>query len=124
MRATATPAAASGCITTAEVGKKHLGGVTPQTVRRYINEKGLPAHRVGLKMLFDPAEVEAWLRSRDTARLVAPLSGDDLDAHVHTLVDSFPPLTEEQVNKVALMLRGKASTGTDADGNTAMGGAA
>ncbi|OBB21110.1 hypothetical protein A5761_03105 [Mycolicibacterium setense] len=37
---------------------------TQQTIRAWVNEDGLPAHRVKGRLQYDPVEVEAWLRAR------------------------------------------------------------
>ncbi len=48
---------------------KHLG-VSRATINRWI-KRGMPHHKVGRVVLFDPAEVEAWIRSPATASTTA-----------------------------------------------------
>jgi len=42
---------------------KHLG-VSRDTVYRWIEEEGLPAHKTGRLWKFDREEVDRWVRSR------------------------------------------------------------
>ncbi len=37
---------------------------TQQTIRFWVAEEGLPAHRVNRRLYYDPIEVEAWLLAR------------------------------------------------------------
>jgi len=41
---------------------EHLG-VTKDSVYRWIEKRGLPAHKVGKLWKFDKEEVDAWVRS-------------------------------------------------------------
>lgn len=40
---------------------------TPETVYRWIKQKGLPAHRVGKRWVFKQAEVDSWVTSGKAA---------------------------------------------------------
>lgn len=51
-------AAPSGFLNTAEVSERFFGGTSPQTIRKYVNDDGLPAHRVNRRFYYDPAEVD------------------------------------------------------------------
>ncbi len=93
-----------GYLNTDEVRKGFLGGVSAQTVRNYIAKHGLPVHRVGRRHLFDPAEVDAWLRHRDEQNQVG-----DHRAAIKRLVDSAPELTSEQAERIRAVLTGGAA---------------
>lgn len=54
---------------------KHLG-VVRDTVYRWIDSKGLPAHRVGRLWKFKLDEVDAWVRSGGAAEALEP--GDEV----------------------------------------------
>lgn len=41
----------------------HYIGVSPDTVYRWIERKGLPAHKVGRLWKFKLADIDAWVRS-------------------------------------------------------------
>lgn len=43
---------------------KHLG-VTRDSIYRWIDRKGLPAHRIGRLWKFKISEVDAWVRAGD-----------------------------------------------------------
>jgi len=45
---------------------KHLG-VSKDTVYTWVNERGMPAHKIGKLWKFDKLEVDTWVRS-GTAR--------------------------------------------------------
>lgn len=45
---------------------KHLG-VSRDTVYTWVNEKGMPAHKVGKLWKFSKAEVDKWVRSGKAA---------------------------------------------------------
>lgn len=47
--------------------KSKLGFSQPASVLRLVKEQGLPAHKVNRRYLFDPDEVDAWLRDRNTS---------------------------------------------------------
>ncbi|MGL5666075.1 MAG: helix-turn-helix domain-containing protein [Shewanella sp.] len=53
---------------------EHLG-VTRDSIYRWINHKGLPAHRVGRLWKFQVSEVDDWVRagSADEANSAAPV---------------------------------------------------
>lgn len=74
--------------------------LAPKTIRRYVHEQGMPAHRVGRVFRFDPDEVDAWLRARATA----PDQDDDYRAKIKHLVDQAPPITPEQADRIASIL--------------------
>ncbi|GAB2672015.1 hypothetical protein GCM10027169_37300 [Gordonia jinhuaensis] len=38
---------------------------TRETVYKLVREDGLPAHRIRRRLLFDPQEVDQWMRSQD-----------------------------------------------------------
>ena len=48
-------------LSVAEIAE-HLG-VSRDTVYTWVNEKGMPAHKVGKLWKFNKAEVDAWVRS-------------------------------------------------------------
>ncbi|QBQ08940.1 helix-turn-helix domain-containing protein [Pseudomonas sp. SXM-1] len=47
-----------------DVIAKHLG-VTRDSIYRWIDRKGLPAHRIGRLWKFKISEVDAWVRAGD-----------------------------------------------------------
>lgn len=53
----------------------HLG-VTKDTVYIWINEKTMPAHRVGRLWKFQASEIDDWVRSGGAAQQ-APVGKDD-----------------------------------------------
>lgn len=53
----------------------HLG-VTKDTVYIWINEKTMPAHRVGRLWKFQASEIDDWVRSGGAAQH-APVNKDD-----------------------------------------------
>ncbi|MGP4054415.1 helix-turn-helix domain-containing protein [Mycobacterium sp. 4D054] len=75
---------------------------TDQTVRAWVRE-GLPAHRLRGRLMFDPTEVDAWLRARNDDG--GEFTADDIDEHIVQLVNLFPPLTETQIERVSQLLR-------------------
>lgn len=85
--------------------KHQLGYTQAKSVIRLVKEQGLPAHRVGRRYLFDPAEVESWLRSR-SGQPEPP--ADPYRAAIKKLVDEAPPLTAEQAGKIRAVLGGAA----------------
>lgn len=52
----------------------HLG-VVKETVYRWIDRKGLPAHRIGKFWRFKLSEVDEWVRTGGAADTVDPLEG-------------------------------------------------
>ncbi len=104
MHTAPTPAAPGRYLNTDEVRTAFLGGVSAQTVRNYIAKRGLPVHRVGRRHLFDPAEVDAWLRDRDSQA-----AGADHRAAIKRLVDAAPELTTEQAERIRAVLTGGAA---------------
>jgi hypothetical protein len=108
MSSTATTLAAAGAaangggyLNTAEVSRKFFGGLSDQTILRFVKEDGLPAHQVKRRWYFDPAEVDAWIHSRGNGV-------DPYRAAIKKLVDEAPPLTAEQAAKIRAVLGGAA----------------
>ncbi len=93
-------------LTTADVAERVRR--SPQTVRFWVAEEGLPAHRVTRRLYFDEAEVEAWmLARRDDCDPPAP---DDHRAVIKQMVDAAPGLTDEQAARIrAVLLSGGAA---------------
>lgn len=77
-----------------------------QTIRLWVADAGLPAHRVKRRLHFDPAEVDAWLRARDDASLTATT---DHRATIKRLVDAAPELTADQAQRIRAVLTGGAA---------------
>jgi len=78
-----------------------LIGVTPDTVRRWVREKRIPAIRIGRhKLLIDPAEA-VKLRTQVGAApaFLTPAS------YIEKVLAEAPPLTDEQCNRLAELLR-------------------
>ena len=46
---------------------KHLG-VSKDTVYTWVNERGMPAHKIGKLWKFDKTEVDKWVRSGKAAK--------------------------------------------------------
>ena len=46
----------------------HLGVQKP-SIYRWVDKDGLPAHRVGRLLRFKLSEIDAWVRSRDSASI-------------------------------------------------------
>lgn len=42
---------------------KHLG-VSRDTVYNWVNERGMPAHKIGKLWKFDKTDVDAWVRGK------------------------------------------------------------
>ncbi|WHU48670.1 helix-turn-helix domain-containing protein [Gordonia sp. L191] len=76
-------------------------GVTTQTVRRLITEKGLPAYRITHRFRFVRAEVEQWARVR-----MANAGVDPYRAAVRRLVDEAPQITPAQADRIRAVLTG------------------
>lgn len=98
-----TIAAAGGYLTTAEVGTR-LGGLSDQTIRKFVHAEGLPAHRVNRRLYFDPTEVDAWIRNRN-----GQARRDDHRAVIRALVDAAPELTDEQAARIRTILTSGAA---------------
>ncbi|KUH86313.1 helix-turn-helix domain-containing protein [Mycobacterium sp. IS-1556] len=105
MAPTATTAPV-GYLNTAEVSERFFGGLSAQTIRKFVAEDGLPAHRVVRRLYFDPVEVDAWVRARDGQPGTPP---DPYREHVKKLVDAAPPLTAEQADRIRAVLSGGAA---------------
>lgn len=103
---TTTTAAPGGYLNTAEVSERFFGGLSTQTIRKFVAEDGLPAHRVVRRLYFDPAEVDAWIRARNGQ---TGASSDPYRAAIKRLVDEAPPLTAEQAAKIRAVLIGGAA---------------
>lgn len=101
---TTADAAPGGYLNTAEVSERYFGGVSTQTVLKYVANHGLPAHRAGRRYLFDPAEVDAWVRTHN-----AQAKSDDHRAVIRALVDAAPELTDEQADRIRTILAGGAA---------------
>jgi len=82
-----------------------LGYATAESVLRLVRRHGMPARRAGRRYLFDPTEVEAWLRARGTA----PSASTDHRAAIKRLVDTAPELTAEQAERIRAVLTGGAA---------------
>lgn len=105
----ATPTAASGgYLNTAEVSERFFGGLSTQTIRKFVAEEGLPAHRVVRRLYFDPVEVDAWIRARSAQPERPDPTGDAYREHIKRLVDAAPELTAEQAAKIRAVLGGAA----------------
>ncbi|MGA4690145.1 helix-turn-helix domain-containing protein [Rhodococcus sp. AB351] len=93
-------------LTTREVADRLQ--VSPTTVRTLVATKGLPTYRLGNRLRFVAAEVDAWARARgsrsvDTA--AAPASEtDDYRAEIIRLVDTAPTLTAAQCDLIRAVL--------------------
>ena len=48
--------------------RAYLGGISTQTLTKYIRDGELPAHRVGNRHRFNLDEIDAWLMQRGHAR--------------------------------------------------------
>lgn len=107
MAPTATTPAPVGYLNTAEVSERFFGGLSAQTIRKFVAEDGLPAHRVVRRLYFDPVEVDAWVRARDGQRGTPP--ADPYREHIKRLVDAAPPLTAEQADRIRAVLTGGAA---------------
>lgn len=81
--------------------KHKFGYRKASSVLRLVRDEGLPAHRPGRRYLFDPAEVDAWLRDHSTYGIT-----NDHRALIKRLVDAAPELTDEQVAKIRGVLGG------------------
>ena len=90
---------------TAGVARK-LGRST-QTVRVFVKEQGLPAIRVNRRLVFDEAEVDAWLEAR--AESAPATSGDVHRQAIKRLVDAAPELTADQAARIRAVLSGGAA---------------
>lgn len=91
-------------------------GLADSTIRRLVRE-GLPCVRVGSKLYFDLARVDAWLDARaDAASAAATAAGatrpdptvDAYRAAIKRLVDDAPPLTADQAARIRAVLGGAA----------------
>lgn len=91
-------------LTTADLARRLRR--SEQTIRLWVAQEGLPAHRVKRRLHFNPAEVDAWLRARDDASLTAPA---DHRAAIKRLVDAAPALTAEQADRIRVVLTGGAA---------------
>jgi hypothetical protein len=105
---TTATAAPSGYLNTAEVSERFFGGLSTQTIRRFVADEGLPAHRVVRRLFFDPVEVDAWVRARAEASRPAP-EDDPYRAAIKKLVDAAPELTADQAAKIRAVLMGGAA---------------
>lgn len=98
---TATP-----YLTTAEVADRL--GIKPATVRTLVSRDGLPAHYVARSFKFIPAEVDAWLRSRDSSGAV--YSPDP--AWVEAQVANFTPADLRRAAEVLASVAASLETRT------------
>lgn len=101
-----TTAAPGGYLNTAEVSERFFGGLSTQTIRKFVAEEGLPAHRVVRRLYFDPAEVDAWIRARNIQAAQLRPTGDAYREHIKRLVDDAPALTAEQAERIRAVLMG------------------
>jgi hypothetical protein len=104
--AVATAAAPGGYLNTAEVSARFFGGLSTQTIRKFVAEDGLPAHRVVRRLYFDPIEVDAWIRARNGQ---TEQSADPYRAAIKRLVAAAPALTADQAAKIRAVLLGGAA---------------
>jgi excisionase family DNA binding protein len=95
------PAADRRLLFAEEIAPK-LGYATADSVLRLVRRDGLPARRAGRRYLFDPNEVDAWLRARGAE----PSTATDHRAAIKRLVDTAPELTAEQAERIRAVLTG------------------
>ena len=57
---------------------EHLGGLSRDTIYRWIDKRGLPAHKVGRFWKFQLSEVDEWVRSGGAADQADDAGGDAL----------------------------------------------
>jgi excisionase family DNA binding protein len=73
-------------------------GLSDKTIRRKIKSGELSAYRVGSRLLkLDAEQVEA--------ALLRPMNNDGIAAPVEKMVADWPPLTDEQIDRIAALLR-------------------
>jgi excisionase family DNA binding protein len=77
--------------------------VSERHVRECISRGKIPSYRVGSTLRI-PAEAVEMLRS-------GRADGDDLDAHVDAIVASWPALSDEQLDRIAALLRSDQPNG-------------
>lgn len=88
---------------------RRLGLKDGDTVVRLHREQGLPAHRVARRLLFDPAEVDAWVRSRSgSGTTTGPEIASPLipESWVAEQVSKFAP---DELRRAAVLLTSLAS---------------
>lgn len=96
-------------------------GVQVDTVYRLVADEGLPAHRIARRLKFIAADVDAWVRSRDTSLTgipaapavpaevtVPPLARDAYADYIARIVEAAPPLTSDQVVRLTTLLNSAA----------------
>ncbi|WP_280476046.1 helix-turn-helix domain-containing protein [Nocardia asiatica] len=93
-------------------------GVQVDTVYRLVADEGLPAHRIARRLKFIAADVDAWVRSRDsglngiptgTAEVTVPPPACDAYAeYIARVVEAAPPLTSDQVARLTTLLSSAA----------------
>jgi excisionase family DNA binding protein len=83
-------------------------GLSDKTIRRKIKNGELNAYRVGPRLIkLDAEQVEA--------ALLRPASQhSDLASAVSQVLATWPPLTDEQLDRIAALLRAGSSAGGDA----------
>jgi excisionase family DNA binding protein len=73
-------------------------GLSDKTIRRKIKSGELIAYRVGSRLLkLDAEQVEA--------ALLRPTNNDSIAPPVEKMVADWPPLTDEQIDRIAALLR-------------------
>ncbi|WP_020109614.1 helix-turn-helix domain-containing protein [Nocardia sp. 348MFTsu5.1] len=88
-------------LTTGQLGER-LGGLTIQTIRRWVAVEGLPCHRIMRRLYFDPDAVDTWLRERHAQ----PNDDAERRASIRALVDAAPTLTADQAAQIRTVLSG------------------
>lgn len=93
-------------LTTREVADRLQ--VSTTTVRTLVATKGLPTYRLGNRLRFVAAEVDAWARARGSRSAdTAAASTSETDAYraeIIRLVDTAPSLTAAQCDLIRAVL--------------------
>ena len=77
----------------------NLGYAGYSTLRKYIADGKLPAHRLGRRIR---------LRQSDLDALLVPAGNSEVDAAIQRLVAAAPQLSDEQVRRLASLFGGAA----------------
>jgi excisionase family DNA binding protein len=108
----ATDAAAPDHYLTTEALAAQMG-VSPPTVRKLIRDEGLPAHQIGRRWVFVPAEVDQWLRNRD-GHTAAPSTPDSA-----WLAEQLARFTADDLRRVGEVLAAVAAGAQRGQGGAA-----